>query len=233
MTRTITFVAVMLVAVASFAQSHKGIKPRASAEKYPAVSTQKDLTVGAARLSEAQVRKSFVSSLGKKFVVLEVGAFPKSEIQLSPQDFLLVVRGQKDEIREADPETIAGQLAKKEVDRNNDITVSPVAGVTYSSGGNPYGGYGPYGNRGSGWGTSAGVAIQKGGSGQRDPKTIDADRKTMATELKEKQLPEGSTAKPVAGYLYFPVPDDPKAALDLVYRGPAGEFTVPLHPASE
>src|SRR5581483_1739712 len=231
MTRFIAFAAVVLLAVSCFAEPHQGIKPRASAEKYPAVSTQKDLTVGAARLSEAQVRKSFVSSLGKKFVVLEVGAFPKSEIQVSLEDFLLVVRGQKDEIREADPETIAGQLAKKESDRNNDVTVSPVVGVTYSSGGNPYND--PYGYGGRGWGTSAGVAIQKGGSGQRDPKTIDADRKTMATELKEKQLPEESTAKPIAGYLYFPVPDDPKAALDLVYRGPAGEFTIPLHPAAE
>lgn len=231
MTRTLTFVVVMLLALASFAEPHKGIKPRAKAESYPAVSTQPSIAVGAARLSEAQVRKSFVSSLGKKYVVLEVGAFPKSEVQLSPQDFLLVVRGQKDEIRGSDPETIAGQLAKKESDRNNDVTVSPVVGVTYSTGSNPYND--PYGYGGRGWGTSAGVAIQKGGSGQRDPKTIDADRQTMATELKEKQLPEESTAKPVAGYLYFPLPDDPKAALDLVYRGPAGEFSIPLHPASE
>lgn len=231
MTRTITFAAVMLLALASFAESHKGIKPRAKVESYPAVTVQPSVAIGAARLSETQVRKTFVSSLGKKFVVVEVGAFPKSEMQLSPQDFMLVVRGQKDEIRETDPETIAGQLAKKESDRNNDITVSPVVGVTYSTGGDPYAD--PYGYGGRGWGTSAGVAIQKGGQGQRDPKTIDADRKTMATELKEKQLPEESTTKPVAGYLYFPAPDDAKAPLDLVYRGPAGEFTVPLHPASD
>jgi hypothetical protein len=234
MTRTITFAAVMLLAVASFAQPHKGIKPRANAESYPTVTHQPNFAVGAARLSEKQVRKTFVSTLGKKYVVLEVGAFPKSEIQLSPQDFLLVEHGQKAEIREADPETIAGQLAQKEVARNNDITVSPVVGVTYSTGGNPNDPYGPYGGYGGrGWGTSAGVAIQKGGSGQRDPKTIEADRQTMASELKDKQLPEESTAKPVAGYLYFPAPDDANAALDLVYRGPAGNFTIPLQPASD
>lgn len=234
MTRTITFAAVMLLALASFAEPHKGIKPRANAESYPTVTHQPNFAVGAARLSDKQVRKTFVSTLGKKYVVLEVGAFPKSEVQLSPQDFLLVVHGQTSEIREADPETIAGQLAQKEVARNNDITVSPVVGVTYSTGSNPNGPYDPYGNYGGhGWGTSAGVAIQKGGSGQRDPKTIEADRQTMVTELKEKQLPEVSTAKPVAGYLYFPAPDDSKAALDLVYRGPAGNFTIPLQPAKD
>jgi hypothetical protein len=231
-TRKLTFAAVLLLAVASVAETPKGIKPRASAESYPAVTTQPNLTLGAVQLTANQVRKTFVSSLGKKYVVLEVGAFPKSEVQLSARDFMLVVRGQKDEIRTADPETIAGLLARKEAKGDKDVTVSPVVGVTYSSGGDPYDPYGPaYGGRG--WGTSTGVAIQRGGGGQRDPKTVDADRKTMATELKDKQLPEGSTAKPVAGYLYFPVPDNPKAALDLEYRGPAGTFTVPLHAVSD
>jgi hypothetical protein len=54
----------------------------------------------------------------------------------------------------------------------------------------------------------------------------------MAAELKDKQLPDGSTAKPVAGYIYFPVPDNPKVTLALEYRGPAGNFTIPLPPAS-
>jgi hypothetical protein len=54
----------------------------------------------------------------------------------------------------------------------------------------------------------------------------------MAAELKDKQLPDGSTAKPVAGYVYFPVPDNPKVTLALEYRGPAGNFTIPLPSAS-
>jgi len=232
MNRAITFAAVMLLALSAFAEPHKGIKPRSSAESYPAVSNQPNLAVGAVQLSPTQVRKTFVSSLGKDYVVLEVGAFPKSEVQLSPQDFMLVVRGQKDEIRTADPDTIAGQLAKKESKGDKDVSVSPVVGVTYNTGGYPGDPYDPaYGGRG--WGTSAGVAIQRGGGSQRDPKTVAADRTTMATELREKQLPEGSTDKPVAGYLYFPVPDNSKAPLDLVYRGPAGNFTIPLHPVSD
>lgn len=228
MRRALLLPAVMLLVSASVAQQPRGIKPRSAPESYPAVTAQPNLTVGALRLSDSEIRKTFVASLSKKYIVLEVGAFPKSEVVLSPQDFLLVIREQKDEIRAADPDTMAGQLAKEEAKGNKDVSVSPVVGVTYGSGSDPYGPY--YGGRG--WGTSAGVAVQHGSGGQRDPKTIEADRKTMATELKDKQLPDGSTAKPVAGYVYFPVPDDPKVTLALEYRGPAGNFTIPLAPAS-
>lgn len=228
MRRTLLLPAVMLLVIASVAQQPKGIKPRSAPENYPAVNIQPNLTVGTLRLSDSQIRKTFVASLGRKYIVLEVGAFPKSEVLLSPQDFLLVVREQKDEIRAANPDTIAGQLAKEEAKGNKDVSVSPVVGVTYGSGSDPYGP--SYGGRG--WGTTTGVAVQRGGGGQRDPKTIEADRKTMAAELKDKQLPDGSTAKPVAGYVYFPVPDNPKVTLALEYRGPAGNFTIPLPPAS-
>jgi len=104
-----------------------------------------------------------------------------------------------------------------------------VVGVTYGTGSDPYGP--SYGGRG--WGTTTGVAVQRGSGGQRDPKTVEADRKTMATELKDKQLPDGSTGKPVAGYIYFPIPDNNrKVSLALEYHGPAGQFTVPLPPVS-
>jgi hypothetical protein len=229
MRRPLLLPAVMLLVVASVAQQPRGIKPRSAPESYPAVSIQPSLTVGALRLSNSEIRKTFVANLSKKYIVLEVGAFPKSEVLLSPQDFLLVVREQKDEIRAADPDTMAGQLAKEEAKGNKDVTVSPVVGVTYGSGNDPYGP--SYGGRG--WGTTTGVAVQHGSGGQRDPKTIEADRKTMATELKDKQLPDGSTAKPVAGYVYFPIPENNrKVTLALEYRGPTGNFTIPLPPVS-
>ncbi len=228
MRRTMTLATLVLLGISSVAQQPRGIKPRSAPENYPAVTTQPNLTVGALQLSENQIRKTFVASLGKEYVVLEVGAFPKTDVQLSSQDFLLVVRGQKNEIRAADPDTIAGRLAKEEAKRDKDVSVSPVVGVTYNTGSDPYGPY--YG--GGGWGTSAGVAVQRGGT-QRDPKTIEADRKTIGAELKDKQLPDGSTAKPIAGYLYFLAPNNRKAAIDLEYRGPAGNFTIPLHPVSD
>jgi len=224
--------AVLLLGVAAVAQSGAGIKPRAQADSYPATSDQSTATFGVAQLSEKQVRKTFVSSLGKQYVVLEVGVFPKSEVQLSPQDFVLAVRGEKQEIAAADPNAIAEKLAKKE-EVNHDVTITPVTGVTYTAGhgdpNDPNYNNGPYEQHPHGWSTTAGVAVETGGPA-REPHTVDADRRTMATELREKQLPSGSTTKAVAGYLYFPAV--PGASYELRYRTGAGEVVIPLHPPS-
>lgn len=219
--------AITLLALPVVAQPAKGIKPRSNPESYPAVKQQAALTLGAEQLSSTEVRRTFVSSIDKNYVVLEVGAFPKSEVQLSPQDFMLVVRGEKSAIRPADPDTVARKLGKKE-QTSHDVSVAPVAGVTYNSGRDPYDPAYPD----HGWTTTTGTMVNVGRQ-QRDPGTLEADRKTMATELKEKQLPAGSTAQPVAGYLYFPASDKKNAQYDLEYRGPAGNVVIPLTPVSE
>ena len=51
----------------------------------------------------------------------------------------------------------------------------------------------------------------------------------METELTDKSLPEGRTAKPVAGYLYFPFPGKKKdVAYDLEYHCQGERFLLPL-----
>lgn len=222
--RFLSVATIALLAVPLMAQSAKGIKPRSKPESYPAVNEQPTVILGAAQLSPTQIRKTFVSSLGEDYLVFEIGAFPKSAIPLSPQDFMLVVRGGKDVVRPADPDVIAKNLGKKE-EVNHDVGISPVAGVGYSTGGDPND---PYtGQRG--WTTTTGVLVH-GGHQRRDPKTIQADRKTMAAELKEKQLPTGTTALAVAGYLYFPSPDKKNARFDLEYQGQSGAVVIPLPP---
>lgn len=216
----------VLLTMSSAAQSTKGIKPRSKAENYPAVNDQPNVTLGAAQLSAAQVRSTFVSSLGKDYVVVEIGAFPKSPFQLSPQDFMLIVQGTKEVIRPAEPGVIAKNLGKKQ-GTSHDVAVSPVAGIGYSSGGDPNN---PYPQRG-GWTTTSGVLLS-GANQKRDPKTLDADRKTMATELTEKQLPAGTITQAVAGYLYFPTPAKKSAQLNLEYQGKTGPVVMPLHSPS-
>lgn len=223
MRRGLILAAIVLASAVLFAQEAKGIKPRAAADEYPAVSRQQQVTLGAARLSTDEVRSTFVSDLNKGYLVLEIGAFPKSEVQLSPQDFMLVARGEKNVIRPADPETIAAKLGKKE-SRGRDVSVSPLAGVTYSSGNN---GDPAYPDRG--WTTTTGTMVNIGAP-TRDPQTVNADRKTMAVELKDKQLPAGTTAKPVAGYLYFPVPSKKDVQYDLEYRSGNTKVVIPLAP---
>jgi hypothetical protein len=224
--RFLSVATIALLALPLMAQSATGIKPRSKPESYPAVKEQPNVILGAAQLSSTQIRKTFVSSLGKDYLVFEIGAFPKSALPLSPQDFMLVMRGGKDVIRPADPDVIAKNLGKKE-EVNHDVGISPVAGVGYSTGGDPND---PYPQRG--WTTTTGVLVH-GGHQKRDPKTIQADRKTMATELKEKQLPTGTTAQAVAGYLYFPSPDKKNARFDLEYQGQSGQVVIPLQPPSQ
>src|SRR5256885_8484004 len=183
MRRALLLPAVMLLVIASIAQQPRGIKPRSAPESYPAVTVQPSLTVGALRLSDSEIRKTFVANLSKKYVVLEVGAFPKSEVLLSPKDFLLVVREQKDEIRAADPDTMAGQLAKEEAKGNRDVTVSPVVGVTHGAGSDPYGP--SYGGRG--WGATNGVAVPKCRGGPTGAQAVGADRKNNGTPTEKKE----------------------------------------------
>jgi len=228
MSRQLLFLAALaLLTIPAAAQSAKGIKPRSNPGNYPNINEQPTFTLGAAQLSAAQVRGTFVSSLGKNYVVIEIGAFPKSPVQLSPQDFMLVVRGTKDVIRPAEPDVIAKNLGKKE-GTSHDVAVSPVAGIGYSSGGDPND---PYPQRG-GWTTTSGVLLS-GGHQKRDPKTLEADRKTIATELTEKQLPSGTITQAVAGYLYFPAPATKNAQLDLEYQGKTGSVVMPLHSPSQ
>ena len=104
----------------------------------------------------------------------------------------------------------------------------PSAGVGYESGPS----YDPvYGTRrGGGVGTSVGVGV---GVGDSRPAATDRDRKTMELELGEQQLPEQVVTKPVAGYLYFPLPTKKKGvAYELEYNGPAGKLVLSFPPAT-
>ena len=51
----------------------------------------------------------------------------------------------------------------------------------------------------------------------------------METELSEKVLPDGATARPIAGYLYFPFPGKKReGSYDLVYTYQGEKFVLPL-----
>ncbi len=88
------------------------------------------------------------------------------------------------------------------------------------------------------------AVIQKGNSSGRDitlypsvgvgvggpkPGATPADRRTMEEELADQQLPEQVTAKPLAGYLYFPMPTRKKGvAYELEYNAAGAKLVLPL-----
>ena len=221
------FLAVALVssfAVVAAAGSREGIAPRSAPTDYAVQRQAGSLSLGAARLSNEQVKNSFSADLQRGYIVVEVGVFPgESAVDLRRDDFLLRAAGKNgsDLLRPASPATVAGVLQKKNKQAGkHDVDVYPEVGVGYSTGSRD-----PYGNRyPGGWTTSAGVGV---GVGNNNPAaSTDADRHTMETELRDKVLPEGEQLKPVAGYLYFPIATKDKISYQLEYKAADGAKVV-------
>lgn len=230
MKRAALVAALSVVAMVAIAGSREGIAPRPAPTDYAAQKQAGDLSVGAARLSNEQVKNSFSSDLERGYVVVEVGVFPgKATVDLRRSDFVLRA-STKDSatiLRPESPETVAGVLQKKSRQaKSGGVDLYPHGGVGYSTGTRD-----PYGNRyPGGWSTEAGVGVGVGNpAGTPAPAGTDADRRTMATELRDKVLPEGEHTAPVAGYLYFPITGKDKASYQLEYKAPDGSrMALPL-----
>ena len=227
--------AILLFAGAGFAADQQVIPLRDSAGAYPAHSEHPMAAIGAELLTAAQVHGSFSSELNRAYLVVEVGFFPGEQTDVTLLDFSLVPAGTQTVLRPVRSKVIAAVLQKKPADTRKpsapgDVTVYPTVGVGYESGPS----YDPVTGRrrGGGWTTSAGVGVGVGGAGGQGappPASTSADRRTMETELSEKSLPEGPTARAVAGYLYFPFPGKKKdLAYDLVYTHHGEKIVLPL-----
>jgi hypothetical protein len=215
-------------AAVCLAAADPGIKPRAAVEDYPVRGSTPSVSIGAHRLSAGEVSGGFATDLSPGYIVLEVAVYPNNgkSVDLGPGDFLLRRAGTKEAVRPAAPKAIAAALQRSAA-HDREITLSPTVGVGYESGPR---GYDPvYGRRGGGVNTSVGVGVGVGGN--QAPASTPEDRKTMALELGEKQLPEKVISGPVAGYLYFPLAEKKRlGAWELEYDGPAGKVTLPLEP---
>jgi hypothetical protein len=230
--KRIAIFAFVLLAASLFAQRPPVVKPRAKAQDYPAMKEQQNVVLGAALLSAKQVRKVFVSNIGKEYVVVEVGLFPKTETKISPKDFVLRANDEKGAICPADPRLIALQINDKD-QKGHDVDIYPVVGISYSTGPNPDDPYfGSNRQRNGGVTTTSGVAVAVKDR-TKDPKTSDADYKAMIAELSEKSLPENTATKPVAGYLYFPVSAGKNTQYQLEYQAPDGIVVIPLPTPTE
>jgi len=213
-----------------------GVRPRPELSDYPAHKAGPAMTIAAEVLSADQVSHSFATDLNKAWIVVEVAVYPqKDAIAVAPSDFVLRI-GKDDQralVRATTPRAIAASLHRKNTpqQRDSDVTVYPSVGIGYESG---PGYYDPATGtrRGGGVRTSVGVGVGVGGQTTPPPASTSADRHTMEQELSEKSLPDGSTAKAVAGYLYFPRPaaKSKDATLELSYNGDAGTLTLELPP---
>lgn len=195
----------MLILVLSAAPglaSDGGTVPKSEASRYPASAEQGEIKLGASLLTAEQVRRSFATELGRSFVVVEVAIYPdkSSLLEVSRDNFVLRSTATDLSSRPMHPRAVAATSQRNSGGR--DVTVYPSVGIGYESGRvyDPETGR----ERRGGVYTSAGVGV---GVGDRQVANTERDREVMELELTEKGFPEGKISQPVAGFLYFPVPE--------------------------
>jgi len=221
----------LLVMAAGVLWAASGIRPRGSGTDYPAHETAGGVTIGAAVIPADQVRKAFATDLhGGGYVVLEVAVYPDGgkEIDLASGDFMLRAGADGEIVRAASGSAIAAALQRKNAPRpakGSNVTLYPAATIGYESGGYDS----VTGQRRSGLYTAVGVGVGVGQPPPPGPAATDRDRNTMQQELEDKSLPEGKTAQPVAGYLYFPKPAaKARNSYELTYYGAARQIKLRL-----
>jgi hypothetical protein len=203
-----------------------GIRPRAGANSYPEYSKLADFSIGACLIPPEQVKKMFKTDLNHAgYVVIEIGVFPApgKDIDLNPTDFTLSVGEKSAALRPVSPDTIAEHVAgPPEVPHpRGPFDVNTSSGIYIGHGSYPGTdpGTGRKANR-TVTGTEVGVGV--GGPAPRPCRGYDCEPtapyppppqhsptqniNVISQDLWEKSLPDGKTAHPVAGYLYFSKP---------------------------
>jgi hypothetical protein len=207
----------------AFAQNISGFDPRPSGADYPAHASNDAVSVGAVFLAGADQRKILGEDWSGSYLIVEVALYPEPgrPLTVAPRDFMLRVGTERVAPVDAEaivpyPRTHSGPVAP-----DSKVHVRTVDTIGVASG--PYGRKTVY--------TDSQVQVGVGDTPYpsqppppRDPKF---ERRRA---LEEKELSDAKTAKPIAGYLYFPKPKHlaKDAACELDYYGDAGQLKLAL-----
>ena len=190
---------VLSTALAAFG----GTEPAASVSQYPAHAERDGTSIDVRLLTPDQLQHEIAADLKHCCLVVEIAVYPSKNkpIAILPEEFSLHIAGTDKTIKPASSRLVASLLHNSDQSPHDAKTHGSV-GVGYETAS----GRDAYGNREriSGVTTDAQVGVGTGGN-DNAPAPSDQDRMAMELELSSKSLPEGSTAVPVAGYLYFPL----------------------------
>lgn len=191
--------------------------PRPAAKDYPSSAVESQYAIGAKMLSKTQIQNSFSTPLAGRYIVVEIGFYPAGDksFDLQRSAFSLNSADGKDVLQPSSPSEIASILQKRP-QGGRDVTLYPQANVGYES----YPVYNPNGTVGRAGGPVYGAGLGVGVGQSAPTANTDSDRRTMETELRDKELKDGDVSKPIAGYLYFPIPTKEKVSYELKYSGP-------------
>jgi hypothetical protein len=210
-----------------------GVPPRRNAADYPVHQDAKNpaglANIGAVIVPADQVKKMFSSDMGRDYIVVEVAMYPgdSRSFEADRYDFgLKIGDGSKAAIAHAQS---AGDVAMPDAARGPDsrgpepkVNVTQEAGVAVAHTNDPY-----YGKRTS-VGTYEGTTVSNAPPPPSQKAPAGVDPRMLEAKLREKALPEGPTARVVAGYLYFPASKRHKGdVLELQYT--KGDIEMDLH----
>ena len=190
-----------------------GTVPRSTNWRYPAHGELNGVKAGAALLTTHEAKKAFATEVNRCCLVVEVAIYPEKDkpLDVSLDDFALRTMGSNSATKPESATVVAATLNQKAQPSGHNVMILESVGVGVESGPRYDPSTGVSQGRQTGVYTSAGVGVGVGADPSiARPGSTDRDRENMELELSEKGLPEGATAAPVAGYLYFPVPSHKK-----------------------
>lgn len=188
-----------VVLAAMLTAASPGLRPRAVVTDYAVRESTASFSIGAVRISAADVKKMFAADLNRAgYVVIEVGIYPVqgADIDISPDAFTLRTETGRTAARIVDTDAIAAEIAREGVP--SQVRSS---NVFRTSGGGARGRLIPPPADGEQSGSVLGGEVEN-----YPPPSTYSKLGAVEQELWEKSLPDGKTKVPVAGYLYFPKP---------------------------
>lgn len=212
-------------ATLAFAQPTSGIDPRPSVADYPAHTGNDAVSVGAVFLAGADQRKILGEDWSGSYLIVEVALYPESghPLTVAPRDFMLRVGTER--VAPVDAETLVPYPHTKTnsgpIGPDSKVHVRTVDTIGVASG--------PYGRKTVYTDSQVQVAVGDTPYPSQPPPPPDPKLEKRRA-LEDKELPDAKTAKPIAGYLYFPKPKKvaKDAAYELDYYGDPGELKLEL-----
>jgi hypothetical protein len=177
-----------------------GVPPRAGGSDYPVHRNTQNATLAAGVVSPEMAKKIFPPEVYKNYVVVEVAVFPRDgkTVYVDAFDFGLKFSAGEASYPRTPEEIVSVWEEKSAPQPPSKVDVTTVTGVVYSSGNDPANG------RSHGWGTYSGVEVGPGRPAP--PRPLSTDPQVFEANVRARALPEGPAVRPVAGYLYFPLP---------------------------
>jgi hypothetical protein len=236
----------LLAVVALLLAQTPGIPVRSAPTDYATRNVLDGITVAATMVPPDQLRKLFSKDLAHEgYIVVEVAVYPAAGTQLdiTPDEFTLKVGTAGAILPSQTPAAIAAGDKKSMQSKSTppelpgNVHVYNSSTIGYESRGT-----GPNGRTGGVYtGNSTTVAIGNPpgggyppagapGSQQPLPRGAKPDWTALKHELEAKELPEGRTAAPVAGYLYFlkPSTKEKRPDYELAWYRTAGQIRLSI-----